>query len=124
MDDERLGGAGATGLDTGGGDGVGLATTGSDVQGGHECRCSRAGTGVALHELPDGVLLDLPALAAALQCCERTARRMITRRQLPPGILLGGRNVWYAGRVRQYLAARMEEAEKAALRERARLGAL
>jgi predicted DNA-binding transcriptional regulator AlpA len=124
MNNESICDVGPAGLDTGAGDGVGLAAIRADVQVGHECRCNRVATGAMLHEIPDSALLDLPGLALALGCCERTARRMLARRQLPPGIRLGGRNVWYAGRVRQYLEVRMEEAEKAALRERARLGAL
>ena len=118
MNDDSVAGIEGEALDSDGGAGVGLA--GGDVQGGHD---SRPGTG-ALHELPDGALLDGPALALALGVCHRTLRRMIRRRELPPGVKLGAGNKWLAGRVRAWINTRAEQAEKEAAREAARLRAL
>ena len=75
----------------------------------------------ALAELPDSAMMDLAALAEALGCCQRTARRMIRRRELPPPIKLGRRSVWTAGRLRAWLDRRAEGAEAEAEKELARI---
>ncbi len=61
-----------------------------------------------LATLPSGTLLDERALARCLQVSPRTLRRMVVRGELPPGIRLGGRTVWIAGRVLEHLNARAE----------------
>lgn len=70
----------------------------------------------ALARLPDKAILDEAALAGALHVAPRTLRRMVDRWQLPPSVRLGGRNVWYAGRVLAHIEAAMIRAEKDAER--------
>jgi len=77
--------------------------------------------GAGLAELPDSAMMDLAALALALGCCQRTARRMVRRRELPPPIKLGRRSVWTAGRLRAWLDRRAEGAEAEAEKELARI---
>ena len=66
----------------------------------------------ALARLPDKAILDEAALAKALHVAPRTLRRMVNRWQLPPPVPLGGRSVWYAGRVLAFIEAAMIRAEK------------
>ena len=77
-----------------------------------------------LAELPAGALLDESALAAALGVTARSIRRAVRRGELPPGVLLGGRKQWIAGRVLTWLEARAAKAEEAAEREAQRLARL
>ena len=79
------------------------------------------GPGRTLAEIPDGAMMDLKALADALGICTRTARRAIRRGELPPGIGMGRRRIWTAGRVRAWLDRRADEAEREAERERSRI---
>lgn len=58
-----------------------------------------------LAELPAAALLDGLALANCLNVSTRTLQRMTRRGQLPPGVKLGGRRIWMAGKVLEYLAA-------------------
>jgi hypothetical protein len=60
---------------------------------------------VALAELPPNAILDQTALARALAVGERTIRNMVHRFELPPGVPLAGRKVWFAGRVLAHLEA-------------------
>ena len=77
---------------------------------------------IELAQCPAEAVLDQPALAAMLAVSPRTLRRMITRFEIPPGVKLGGRRVWLAGKVRDYLGARadvaIKESERAAVRMR------
>ena len=58
---------------------------------------------------PADTVLDQQALALALGVSSRTIRRMVSRYELPPGLALGGRKVWLAQKVREYLNSRAEE---------------
>ena len=73
-----------------------------------------------LAELPAGTLLDETALASALCVSTRTVRRMVDRCEIPAGVRLGARKVWFAERVLAYLQERADreaaEARKAAAR--------
>jgi len=70
----------------------------------------------SLARLPERALLDEQALAKALHVAPRTVRRMVARWQLPPPTRLGGRNVWFAGRVLAHIEAAAERAERGAER--------
>lgn len=59
-------------------------------------------TGLA--ELPCNTLLGESALASLLHVSTRTLTRMILRGQLPQGVKLGGKRMWIAGKVIDYLA--------------------
>lgn len=67
-----------------------------------------------LADLPSGTLLDEPALAAALDVSQRTVRAMAARGEIPPGIRLGGRTTWLAGRVLAHIGRCAEEAAREA----------
>jgi len=67
--------------------------------------------GVCLTELaglPDAALVDERALAACLRTSTRTLRRMVHRGEIPQGLKLGGRRMWLAGKVRNYLSEQAE----------------
>lgn len=68
----------------------------------------------SLAELPEGSILDETALASALKVSTRTLRRMVARFEVPPGVKLGGRKVWIAGKVLEYLTVRAEKLAKEA----------
>ena len=77
------------------------------------------GKGAVLDELaklPEKAILDEAALAKALHVAPRTLRRMVNRWQLPPPVPLGGRSVWFAGRVLAHIEAAAIRAEKDAER--------
>ncbi len=63
-------------------------------------------------EQPEDRFLDLRALANALGVSPRTIRRMISRCEIPAGIRLGGKKVWNAGTVLQYLNDRSKDAAR------------
>ena len=69
-----------------------------------------------LAEDPDA-MLNLNALASALEVSPITVKRMVRRGELPPSISLGVRKVWIAQRVMSFLTNRAERAEKEAERE-------
>ena len=71
----------------------------------------------ALARLPERTILDEGALAKALHVAPRTLRRMVNRWQLPPPVALGGRRVWFAGRVLAHIEAGAERAAKDAERD-------
>jgi len=66
----------------------------------------------SLANLPKATFLDEFALAGALKVSQRTVRRMVVRREIPPSLRLGGRSVWQVGRVLAWLNARCEQAER------------
>lgn len=70
---------------------------------------------MGLAGLPPNALLGEKALAAVLDVSIRTLHRMVVRGQMPQGVKLGGRRVWMAGKVIEYLAA---EAERLAMEAR------
>ncbi len=57
-----------------------------------------------LAELPREALLDERALADCLQVSDRTLRRMVDRGQMCPGVSLGRRKMWIAGKVLDHIA--------------------
>ena len=70
----------------------------------------------SLAEMPEHALLNEQRLAAELGVTDRTIRRMVNRRELPPGLKLGGQRFWMVGRVLSHLAAAAERAERDAQR--------
>jgi predicted DNA-binding transcriptional regulator AlpA len=74
----------------------------------------------SLAELPPGTMLDETALASALNVSTRTVRRMVDRCEIPAGVKLGARKMWFSERVLAYLRERADretvEARKAAAR--------
>ena len=58
-------------------------------------------------------LITKAALCRLFECSERTLRRMVARRDLPPPLIVAGKNVWPAGMLGKWLAdaARMKQAE-------------
>lgn len=84
-----------------------------------EAKGERSGVIITqLAEMPPKTLLDEGALAEVLRVTKRTVRRMVSRYELPPGILFGGRKRWQAGKILEYFEAEAErlakEAEKRA----------
>lgn len=77
---------------------------------------------ITLDRFPDDRLLTKPELAEVLGCSPRTLNRMVEKFEIPPGVILGGRCVWLAGKVKSWIvssASRREaEAEKEAVRRR------
>ena len=63
-------------------------------------------------------ILDQAALGAALGVSPRTLRRMVARLEIPPGLPLGGKKVWLAGKVREFLALRAENVVRRSQRSR------
>ena len=87
-------------------------------QGGEAPAAGGAGVLIdALARLPAMAILDEAALAKALHVAPRTLRRMVNRWQLPPPVPLGGRSVWFAGRVLAHIEAAAIRAEKDAERD-------
>ena len=66
----------------------------------------------SLAQGPDD-LITKAALCRLFECSERTLRRMVARRDLPPPQTAAGKNVWPAGMLGKWLAdaARMKQAE-------------
>ena len=80
-----------------------------------EAPASAGRSGLVLDELarlPEKAILDETALAKSLHVAPRTLRRMVNRWQLPPPVRLGGRGVWFAGRVLAHIEAAAMRAEK------------
>ncbi len=73
-----------------------------------------------LSKCPAGTLLNERALADCLAVSPRTVRRMVAHGQLPAGIKLGGRRIWIAEKVMEFLVSRSDdlatEARKRAFR--------
>jgi predicted DNA-binding transcriptional regulator AlpA len=63
-----------------------------------------------LAQAQDDALVDKRALARMLGVCPRTIQYMVARRELPPGVEMGNRRVWFAGMVRRFLKDRAERA--------------
>jgi predicted DNA-binding transcriptional regulator AlpA len=59
----------------------------------------------ALALLPANTLMDDRALATSLRISTRTLSRMVVKGQLPNGVKLGGRRVWMAGKIVEYISA-------------------
>ena len=69
-----------------------------------------------LAEMSADALLDEEALAGVLKVTSRTIRRMVGRGQLPPGVKLGARRIWMAGKVTQHLKYEADRLATAARR--------
>jgi hypothetical protein len=86
---------------------------------GHETAPSSADTMKTLGDLSPGSLVDQIALARALGVSTRTVRRMVDRYELPPGIQMGARKMWFADKVVAFLSDRADgEARQARSRRR------
>jgi len=70
-----------------------------------------------LAKLPEKAILNEAAVAKALHVAPRTLRRVVARWQIPPAVTLGGRSVWFAGRVLAHIEAAAIRAEKDAERD-------
>jgi len=79
-------------------------------------------TVTVLADLPPGSMLDEKALAQALGVSTRTVRRMVDKCQLPGGVLLGARKVWFSGKVLAFLSERADRETVEARKRAARLG--
>jgi hypothetical protein len=77
-----------------------------------------------LAELPPATLLDEVALAGLLGCHRCSIRRGVERGELPAPARLLGKPAWTAGRIIDHFTARLQAAELAAERERARIARL
>jgi hypothetical protein len=79
-----------------------------------------AGPGLLLHTLarvPERTILDETRLAHLLHVNPRTVRRMVSRFELPPPILLGGRSIWMAGRILDHIGTAIDRKQKTAERQ-------
>ena len=70
-----------------------------------------------LAELPHNTILDEARLAHLLHVTPRTVRRMVGRFELPPPVSLGGKSVWMAGRVLDYIDSAAERRQREAERQ-------
>ena len=70
-----------------------------------------------LAELPERTVLDETRLAHLLHVTPRTVRRMVSRFELPPPVPLGGKSVWMAGRVLDYIDSAAEQRQREAERQ-------
>ena len=75
----------------------------------------------SLANLPSKTLLDEAMLAHALRVTPRTIRRMVSRFELPPPVSLGGRSVWFVGRVLSHIESAMDRASREAQRQARRI---
>jgi hypothetical protein len=71
------------------------------IDGAHEAENGLCTSKLAV--LPAATILDARALADCLAVSPRTLRRMVGRGQMAPGVKLGGRRVWMAGKVIEFL---------------------
>ncbi|MCK4670761.1 MAG: hypothetical protein KAT43_06170 [Nanoarchaeota archaeon] len=69
-----------------------------------------------LGKLGEKTILDEAKLASILGVTSRTVRRMVSRFEIPPPISLGGRSVWFVGRLLAHIDAAAERAEREAAR--------
>ncbi len=68
----------------------------------------------SLAALPHDAPLGAKVMAAIFGVGPRAIGRMVQRGELPPGIKVGGRNIWMAGVLREHLRRRAEDAAKLA----------
>jgi predicted DNA-binding transcriptional regulator AlpA len=76
---------------------------------------------IRLHQLPDDFMLSKQELAKVLGCSCRTIDRMVKCGDIPPGTPILGRKVWFAGKVRAWIAGRAARLEAEAVKEAQRL---
>ena len=94
-----------------------LVSQGAGLEAGNVAQESTIGVVITrLAELPDKTLMSEHALAQALEVSVRTFQRLVAQGHLPPGVGLGGKRLWFVGRVLDWLTHRAEQAEKEASR--------
>jgi len=71
--------------------------------------------------LPKNSFIDVRALCEILKLTDRTIRRMISRYQIPSGIMIGGRQMWHVGKLLGHLEERCDEKINEARKNRKRL---
>ena len=71
--------------------------------------------------LPKESFIDKRALSEILNITDRTIRRMVSRYEIPNGILTGGRQMWHVGKLLEYLEERCDEKIKESQKNRKRL---
>lgn len=86
----------------------------------YEHNASIGDTLITLDQFPDDRLLTKPELAEILGCSPRTLNRMVEKFEIPPGVILGGRCVWIAGKVKAWIASSASRREAAAEKEAVR----
>lgn len=72
----------------------------------------RTGVLLGFADLPDEAMMTEPALAEALNCSDRTVRRMIARGELPQPVLVGHRRLWKARSLRAWMDRRAADAQR------------
>lgn len=76
---------------------------------------------IKLHGYLDTQLLNKFELAEALGRTDRTILRMVSRREIPPPVRLGGLAVWRVGCINAWISERIDRLESDAKREMKRL---
>ena len=71
--------------------------------------------------LPKESFIDIRALCEILNLTDRTIRRMISRYEIPNGIMIGGRQMWHVGKLLGHLEARCDDKINEAQKNRNRL---
>ncbi len=74
-----------------------------------------------LAELPKRALVDEQFVANVFDVTPRTVRRMVARCEIPPPLSVGGRSMWLAGRILDFLDGRAQQAQRDAEREAERI---
>ncbi len=69
-----------------------------------------------LAELPPETVIDEAALARIFQCCPKSIKRAVKRKELPRSVKLLGKPTWTARVVSDHLTARLEAAKREAER--------
>ena len=65
-----------------------------------------------LGSTPDEALASVADIAAAMNVCVTTIRRMIARGELPPPVSLGKDDVWTVGWIRRWIEERLAAAAR------------
>lgn len=63
---------------------------------------------------PDDTIVYKQELARVFKVSVKTVDRMVMRGELPPPALLGGKNIWLVGRIREWVNRLMAKREKEA----------
>lgn len=71
--------------------------------------------------LPKESFIDMKALCEILNLTDRTIRRMISRYEIPNGILIGGRQMWHVGKLLGHLEERCDKKIEEARKNRKRI---
>ena len=81
-------------------------------------RAEDLGGGKGLTPMALGLLFTQD-LQVIFNCCDETIHNMVKRRELPPPVKVGGRNVWTMASIYQHIAQRLEAESLQAEREQA-----